>query len=192
MIRVLVVDNHPAVRAGLVALLRAEPGLVPVASAADPEGAIAAARDTQPDVAVVDYHLKRGDGLLVCKELQALPEPPRTLIYSAFAGRDLGLPAAVAGAHAVIDKGILPDELFEPVRAVARGETVLAITPEAMPAGAARLDTEGLPILGLIVDGTSRSEIAEVLGLDERELGRRVEATLCHLKVPAGHDAQPL
>jgi DNA-binding NarL/FixJ family response regulator len=57
MIRVLVVDDHPAVRAGLVAMLRAEPGLVPVASAADAEAAITAARHTEPDVAVVDYHL---------------------------------------------------------------------------------------------------------------------------------------
>jgi DNA-binding NarL/FixJ family response regulator len=136
MIRVLVVDDHPAIRTGLVAMLRAEPGLVPVASAADTEAGIAAARRTRPDVAVVDYHLKPGDGLLACRELKSLPAPPRILIYSAFAEHALGLPAAVAGAHGVVDKEVPPDELFERVRTVARGETVLAITPEAMTAAA--------------------------------------------------------
>jgi DNA-binding NarL/FixJ family response regulator len=191
MIRVLVVDDHPAVRTGLVAMLRAEPDLVPVASAADTEAAMAAARRTRPDVAVVDYHLKRGDGLLACRELKSLPAPPRILIYSAFAEHALGLPAAVAGAHGVVDKGVPPDELFERVRTVARGETVLAITPEAMTAGAARLGTDDLPILGLIIGRTPRAEIAEVLGLDERELDRRVEAMLSRLKVPTGQYQQP-
>jgi DNA-binding NarL/FixJ family response regulator len=191
MIRVLVVDDHPAVRAGLVALLRAEPGLVPVAAAADPEAAINAARRTRPDVAVVDYQLRRGDGLLVCRELKALPAPPRILIYSAFAEQALGLPAAVAGAHGVVDKAVSPDELFERVRTVARGETVLAITAEAMTAGAARLETEDLPILGLIMDRTPQAEIAEVLNLDERELDHRVEAMLTRLKAQTAHYPQP-
>jgi DNA-binding NarL/FixJ family response regulator len=191
MIRVLVVDDHPAVRAGLVAMLRAEPGLVPVGSAADPEAAIAAARQTQPDVAILDYHLKSGDGLHVCREMRTLPAPPRILIYSAFAERALGLPAAVAGAHAVVDKGVSPDELFERVRTVARGETMLPITPEAMTAGAARLEPEDLPILGLVMDRTPRTEIAEVLGLDDRALERRLEAMLSRLKAPIGRDPQP-
>jgi DNA-binding NarL/FixJ family response regulator len=132
--------------------------------------------------------LERGDGLLVCKELQALPAPPRILIYSAFAERGLGLPAAVAGAHAVVDKGISPMSCSS---ACVQSRAVLAITPEALTAGAARLDTEDLPILGLIMDGAPRSEIAEVLGLDEPELGRRIEAMLRRLKVSTGHDSQP-
>lgn len=191
MIRVLVVDDHPAVRAGLIAILRAEPGLVPVASAADPEASIAAAHRTRPDVAVVDYHLKVGDGLAVCRQLKSLAAPPRILIYSAFVERGLGLAAAVAGADGLVDKGVPSEELFERVRTVARGETVLAITPEAMTAAAAKLDTKDLPILGLMLDRTPRAEIAEVLCLDEHELDRRVDAMVSLLTVPTGHDRQP-
>lgn len=187
MIRLLVIDDHPAVRTGLVAMLRAEPGLVPVAAAADLEAAIAAARRTRPDVAVVDYHLKVEDGLAVCRQLKSLPAPPRILIYSAFAERGLGLPAAVAGADGVVDKAVPSDELFERVRTVARGETMLAIAPEEMRAGAAKLDTDDLPILGMIMNHTARTEIAEVLGLDERELDRRVDAMLTRLRTPTGH-----
>jgi DNA-binding NarL/FixJ family response regulator len=187
MIRLLVIDDHPAVRTGLVAMLRAEPGLVPVAAAADLEAAIAAARRTQPDVAVVDYHLKVEDGLVVCRQLKSLPAPPRILIYSAFAERGLGLPAAVAGADGLVDKGVPIDELFERVRTVARGETMLAIGSEEMRAAAAKLDTDDLPILGMIMNHTERTEIAEVLGLDERELDRRVDAMLIRLRTPTGH-----
>jgi DNA-binding NarL/FixJ family response regulator len=184
MIRVLVVDDHPAVRAGLVAMLRAEPGLMPVASAADPEAAMAAARRTRPDVAIVDYHLKVGDGLAVCRQLKSLPAVPRVLIYSAFAERGLGLPAVVAGADGLVDKGAPSAELFERVRTLARGEAVLAITPEAMTAGAAKLETNDLPILGLMMDRTPRAEIAEVLGLEARELERRIDAMLIRLTDP--------
>lgn len=188
MIQVLVVDDHPAVRAGLVAMLRAEPGLVPVASAADPEAAMAAARRTRPDVAIVDYHLKVGDGLALCRQLKSLPAAPRVLIFSAFAERRLALPAAVAGAEGVVDKGIPSDDLFERVRTLARGETVLEITPEAMTAGAAKLETGDLPILGLMMDRTPRAEIAEVLGLEARELEHRIDAILIRLTDPDDRD----
>jgi DNA-binding NarL/FixJ family response regulator len=191
MIRVLIVDDHPAVRAGLVAVMRTEPGLVPVAAAAGPDGALAEARRSHPDVALVDYDLRDGDGLLLCRELKSLPAPPRVLIYSAFADRGLGLPATIAGADGLVDKGARTEELFERVRAVARGGTVLPVTAEAMTAAAARLETADLPILGMLMERTPRAEIAKVLRLDERELDGRVESMLRRLRVRTGHDRRP-
>jgi DNA-binding NarL/FixJ family response regulator len=191
MIRVLVVDDHPAVRTGLVAMLRAEPGLVPVASAADPEAAIAAAQRMRPDVAIVDYHLKVGDGLALCRRLKSLAAPPRILIYSAFAERPLALSAAVAGADGVMDKASTSDELLEGVRAIARGDTALAITPEGMATGAAKLEPDDLPILGMMMERTSRSEIAQVLGLEERALDRRIDAMLIRLTDPGDRGPFP-
>lgn len=64
MIGVLVVDDHPAVRAGLVALLRREPGIVPVAAAQGMQEALVQAERNGPDVALVDYALGDGDGLM--------------------------------------------------------------------------------------------------------------------------------
>jgi DNA-binding NarL/FixJ family response regulator len=190
MIRVLVVDDHPAVRAGLVAVLRTEPGLLPVAAAADPDGALAEPRWRHPDVALVDYHLREGNGLLLCRDLKSLPAPPRVLIYSAFADAGLCLPASIAGADGLIDKGTPTDELFERVRTVARGGTALQVTADAMAAGAARLETRDLPILGMLIQRTPTAEIAKVLRLDERELGSRVEAMLRRLSIRTGHDPQ--
>jgi DNA-binding NarL/FixJ family response regulator len=190
MIRVLIVDDHPAVRAGLVAVMRAEPGLLPVASAADPDGALAEARRRHPHVALVDYHLREGDGLLVCRDLKSLPAPPRVLIYSAFAEAGLGLPATIAGADGLVDKGTPTEELFERVRTVARGGTVLSVTPQAMTAGAARLDTRDLPILGMLMERTPPAEIAKVLRLEERELDSRVEAMLTRLRIRTDHDLE--
>jgi DNA-binding NarL/FixJ family response regulator len=190
MIRVLVVDDHPAVRAGLVAVLRSEPGLVPVGAAADQDGALGEARRTRPDVALVDYHLRDGDGLLLCRDLKSLPAPPRVLIYSAFADAGLGLPATIAGADGLVDKGTPTEELFERVRTVARGGTALQVSAEARTAGAARLETRDLPILGMLMERTPRAEIAKVLRLDERELDSRVEAMLTRLRVRTGHDPQ--
>jgi DNA-binding NarL/FixJ family response regulator len=190
MIRVLVVDDHPAVRAGLVAVLRTEPGLVPVAAAADPDGALTEARRRHPDVALVDYHLREADGLLLCRDLKSLPAPPRVLIYSAFADAGLGLPATIAGADGLVDKGTPTDELFERVRTVARGGTALHVTAEAMTAAAARLETRDLPILGMLMVRTPTAEIAKVLRLDEGELGSRVEAMLKRLSIRTGQDPQ--
>jgi DNA-binding NarL/FixJ family response regulator len=197
MIRVLVVDDHPAVRAGLVAVLRSEPGLVPVGAAADQDGALGEARRRRPDVALVDYHLRDvdyhlrdGDGLLLCRDLKSLPAPPRVLIYSAFADGGLGLPATIAGADGLVDKGTPTEELFERVRTVARGQTALQVTPQAMSAGAARLETRDLPILGMLLERTPPAEIAKVLRLDERELDSRVEAMLTRLRIRTDHDPQ--
>lgn len=184
MIRVVVVDDHPAVRAGVLAVLRSEPGLVPVGAVAAPDEAVIAAEQRRADVALVDYHLKESDGLVLCRRLKSLQRPPGVLVYSAFAGKGLAIPAIIAGADALVDKGAPTDDLFEAIRTVARGTTAMpALTPELMAATVTRLDTADLPILGMLVDGTPPPEIARVLQLDGGELERRLSEMLERLKV---------
>ncbi|MEJ7717391.1 MAG: response regulator [Thermoleophilaceae bacterium] len=72
MIRVLLVDDHPALRAGLGTVLRLEPGLIPVGAAADAEAALEEARRRDPNVVLVDYHLPGDDGLMLCRRLKEL------------------------------------------------------------------------------------------------------------------------
>src|SRR5918999_948512 len=93
MIRVLVVDDHPAVRAGLVAMLRSEPGLVPVGAV----GSAELARDGT-DVLLVDYDLPDSDGLTLCWDAKCREDPPAVLVYSAFARPRLTIAATLAGA----------------------------------------------------------------------------------------------
>ena len=80
MIRVLVVDDHPAVLTGLVVALRGEPGIVPIAGVATSEEALSEARRFDIDLALVDYHLPDSDGLTLCQELKALDPPPKVLV----------------------------------------------------------------------------------------------------------------
>ena len=184
MIRVLLVDDHPAVRAGLRAVIRCEPGLVPVADAATAAGALELVDSERLDVALVDYHLPDQDGLSLCWHLKRLPTPPRVLIYSAFAEARLGLLARVAGADGVLDKSAPTEELFDAIRRLARGERcVPQPTPELMTDIAGALEAEDVPIFGLLVNRVSSSEAAQALRLDCRDLDRKVLQILGRLRV---------
>ena len=185
MIRILIVDDHPAVRSGLVAALRSEPGLVPVAAASSMAGAVDQAERSGPDLALVDYHLAEGDGLALCHELKRFGSAHGVVIYSAFARPELLLAAAVAGADGMVDKGAPLDDLFAAIRTVARGGKALPpLRPEAVERSVTRLDPQDLPILGMRIDGATLPEIASVLQLEERELSRRVVAMLGRLAGP--------
>lgn len=182
--RVLLVDDHPAVRAGLVAVLRGEPGLVPVGSARTAEEAVWAARRTNPDLALVDYHLGGADGLSLCRRLKALEQPPRVVIYSAFADTGLAIPAALAGADGLLDKTAPTEELFRAIRAAGRGQrTVPSVGPAARAATAAKLDAEDIPILSMLMHGTPLAEIADVLQMPESAVEERLTSMLERLRV---------
>jgi DNA-binding NarL/FixJ family response regulator len=121
VIRVLVVDDHPVLRAGLEAVLRAEPGFVPVGAAQDSHAALRLVRRTRPDVVVVDRRLGDEDGLALCRTLRAEPAAPEVILYTA-ASQEPGLEAkaADAGVSHVVDKADDLDALFDAVRLAAR------------------------------------------------------------------------
>ena len=77
MIRLLLVDDHPAMRAGLTAVLRAEPGMVPLARPPRAEEPRPAVKRTKPDVVLLDYHLPGSDGLRLCRRSSACAARPR-------------------------------------------------------------------------------------------------------------------
>ena len=178
-VRVIVVDDHHAVREGLRAMLQAEPDLDPVGSVATARDALALARRARPDVVVLDYHLPDQDGLSLCLRLKTAHAVPAALLYTAFADEQLVPPAIIAGADAVVSKAADPDALCEAVRALAGGLTRLpAIAPAAMRSAAARLDTDDLPILGMLAHGTPSAEIAATLQIAEPWLTTRRWAML--------------
>jgi DNA-binding NarL/FixJ family response regulator len=121
MIRVLVVDDHPVLRAGLEAVLRAEPGFVCVGTAADGDELIRVLRRTRPDVVVLDRRLGEEDGLALSTTVRAEPAPPDVVIYTANPEPGLDLRAREAGAYAVVEKGSDVDELFHALRLAIRG-----------------------------------------------------------------------
>jgi DNA-binding NarL/FixJ family response regulator len=181
--RIAVIDPQPAARAGLVMLLRAEPGLVPVGSAAGVTEAFEMLERTAPDLVVVELRLTDGDGLHLCRRIGALPAPPRIVAYTASPDPTLVLAARVAGADGVVDKAAPPGELYEALRAVARGGTALPpITREQLDEAAHRVEPDDLALLAMLVDRTPQADVAETLRLDRRRLARRTERMLGRLR----------
>ena len=134
MTRIAIVDPHPAVRAGLTALLRSEPGLVPVGSAGTVEEALDLVARTAPDIVLLEPYLGVDDGLQLCRRITG-DGGPRVVAYTEVGDPALEVALRVACADGVVDKQATPEELFEALRTVARGRTAL---PPLTPGPAAR------------------------------------------------------
>ena len=183
LIKVLIVDDHPAVRAGLRSVLRHEPGLVPIGEAVTAREAMEKAGE-EPDVVLADYHLPDEDGLVLCTRLKAQEPSTRVLIYSAYAGAGLAVPALVAGADGLVDKSSLGRHLFDAIRRVARGGHAFPeISPEHLRAAAERLAPEDVPVLGMLVDRTTHEDIAATLGIEPWQLQARLLSMIGRLRV---------
>jgi len=184
VIRILIVDDHPAMRAGLSAVLRAEPSLVPLNAASSVEDLWPTLNRTKPDVVVLDYHLPGDDGLVLCRRIKIQVPPPAVLLYSAYADASLMIPARLAGADGLINKSAPASELYDAIRRVARGEQVLPpISRELLDAAARDLDPEELPILGMTLENTPVSEMATTLGIDAEDVKHRLDRMIKRLKI---------
>ncbi len=190
--RLMVVDDHAAVRLGMVQLLEGQRDFSVEVVCIDAEGAVARAERTGIDVAVVDYHLGGRNGLWVARRLKQLPEPPRVIIYSAFANDHLAMCCVIAGADGVLNKGGLGSELCDAVRSVARGRRLFPRASQPMADMLRRrLDDTEQPIFGMLLAGISRPEIGQALGLSARELSAREGAMLRKLEVLPGEASAP-
>ena len=122
MIRIVVVDDHPALRAGLQTVLESEPGIVYAGESDGGEESLwPLLRRVEPDVVLLDYHLPKGDGLQLCYRIKQHVPAPAVIIFSAYASPDLQLPAQLAKADALLNKGVGARELFESIRGCRRG-----------------------------------------------------------------------
>jgi len=182
VIRILIVDDHPAVRAGLVAVLRSEPGLVPVGAASDEQEGWRLVQRARPDLVLLDLHLPGGNSLALCRRVKAHDPRTRVLIYSAFAHDELAIAATLAGADGMLDKTAPMLELFDGIRRVHRGEHLLPpVTPERLQDARAQIPTSDWPIVAMLLDGTPDADIAATLGVRTEELEGRVERLLARL-----------
>ena len=179
LIRVVVVDDHEAVRTGLERVLDRAPGLEPVAGFADDRKLLSLVGREPVDVAVLDYDLERGDGLSLCWRLKQREDAPAVVIYSGYAGPSLVFAATVAQADAVVSKADPVDRLLSSIRRLAAGERLLKPpAPELLEAAAARLPAEDLPVMAMLADGADASEIAQALGLEAHDVARRARRVI--------------
>ncbi len=191
-IRVLVVDDHPAVRQGLGQLLEDQPDIEVVAMSTTAEAAVAQAEHEGVDVAVVDYHLGGHNGLWVTRKLKQLPQPPFVVIFSAFANDHLAASCVVARVDALLNKGSLGSELCDAIRSVARGRRLLPRVPQPMEQLlGARLGDSEQPIFGMLLAGVTRPEVQQKLGMSASELEACEGAMLSKLEALPGELANP-
>ena len=175
MIRILVVDDHPIVREGLVAVLEDEPDFGVAGAAGSAEEALALAGRLQPDVALLDLELPGMDGVQAIARFAAVSPHTRVLVFPAYDAGERVLGAIQAGARGYLLKGATAAEIARAVRTVYDGGSVLEpriaarlmATAGPRPRAAALTDRER-EVLRLVAQGLPTKQIARSLSIAER------------------------
>jgi DNA-binding NarL/FixJ family response regulator len=189
----LVVDDHPAVRRGLLELLQEEADFVVIATVSSADEAMSVAERTTVDVVVTDYQLGGRNGLWLSRKLKRLPASPRVVIYTAYSDGLLAAAAAVAEADGVMSKGSLGSELSQAIRAVARGRLLLPMVRGRFADEIrARLDDQEQAIYGMRLAGISPAEIARTLGISAGSLESHLSEMVHRLEAPERPARRPL
>ncbi|MEI3848401.1 MULTISPECIES: response regulator transcription factor [unclassified Microbacterium] len=177
MIRLLIADDHPVVRAGLAGLLSDEPGFDVVAEASDGDEAVRLAAATHPDVVLMDLRMPRVDGVTATARLvggEAGTPPPRVLILTTYESDDQILAAIEAGASGYLLKAAPQAEIVAGIRSVAAGQSALSpqvavrlVERMRRPEPGAVLTARELDVLRLVATGHSNKQVAVALGIGE-------------------------
>jgi DNA-binding NarL/FixJ family response regulator len=174
--RILIVDDHPAIREALAIRIATQPDLQVCGEAADVAEALRLADAAAPDVAVIDVALKAGDGIDLIKRLKARRPELRTIVWSMY-GEDLYAERALrAGALGYITKEQATGQIIDAIRQVLDGKVYLsaamtekllkrAVGPDAGRSPIDRLSDRELDVFRLIGQGRKTQEIAERLHL---------------------------
>lgn len=180
-IRLLVADDHPIVRKGLVGSVEDEPGIKVVAEAQDGEEALKLIREHKPDVAVLDIDMPKLDGLGVAREVKRLALGTRIIFLTLHKDAEMFRAAIQAGGSGYLLKDSAMQEVAAGVKAVAAGQQFvsaaivsLVMAPaEEKPADPrnemlGKLTPTEREILKRIADGKSSKEIGEELAIHYR------------------------
>ncbi len=184
MIRVLIVDDHSAIRTGLEAALKRSPDVVPVGAGSNELELWPLVKRTAPDVVLLDYHLPGEDGLILCHRLKSMVVSSRVIIYSGYADASLAVVATVAGADGVVNKNAPARELIEAIRCVAASEPILPPLPaDAIADAAAKLEITDQPLFAMRLDHCTMGDVADALHITLDEAARRVRRIIGRLRV---------
>ena len=197
--RVLIVDDQSLVRAGFRMILEAEEDIEIVGEAADGLTAVLAARETEPDVILMDVRMPNVDGLEATRRLlEGKESGPRILILTTFDLDEYVYEALRAGASGFLLKDTPPEQLVEAIRVVAGGDALLApqITRRVIAefvrrppstvrqaAGLDELTVRELEILRYIARGLSNAEIAADAHVSETTVKTHVARILMKLRL---------
>jgi two-component system, NarL family, response regulator LiaR len=190
MIRVLIVDDHEVVRQGLRMFLRLDPELEIVGEAADGAAAIHQARETQPDVILMDLLMPGTDGITATAAIRGEQPETEVIALTSVLEDDKIIGAIRAGAIGYLLKDTGAQELCRAIKAAAAGQVQLS------PQAAARLMREvrapdspeplterETEVLRLLAGGLANKEIAHTLGIGEKTVKTHVSHVLAKLGV---------
>jgi DNA-binding NarL/FixJ family response regulator len=197
-IRVLVVDDHEVVRAGIISLLQREPDLDVVGDAESGEEALIRLEELRPDVVILDYRLPNMTGAAACRQILRRRPSTSVIMLTSAASDEMIDACLIAGARAFLTKDFSAD-LAEAIRSVSRGEAVLA--PQATEriltlarAGANVQDANSLSsfeveILSLVAQGLSNKQIGKKLCKSEGTVKVYLNAIMRKLDVRRRYEA---
>jgi DNA-binding NarL/FixJ family response regulator len=191
-IRILIADDHPIVREGLTAVLETQPDFAIVGAAASGTAAVERAAELRPDVILLDLALPELDGVAALRQIRAADPGAHVIIFTAFDTDERILAAVQAGAQGYLLKGAPREELFQAIRVVHSGGSLLQPVVAARLlrqfSGAAaalpeQLTERELEVLRQLAKGRQNKEIATELWISERTVKFHVSAILAKLGV---------
>lgn len=174
-IGVLLVDDHPLVRAGLAGLLDAADGVTVVGEAADGADAVRAVADHRPEVVLMDISMPGVDGITATRQLIDQGFPGAVVMLTSFGDREKVVAALEAGAVGYLLKDCEPGEVLAAIRAAAAGNAPLdpraaaALLPRRRaPEPGAGLSAREREVLEFVAQGLANKQIARQMGISER------------------------
>lgn len=186
-IRTVVVDDHPAMRAGMAAVLANAPDLEATGEAASGAELWPLMERTAPDVVLTDWHLPGDDGLVLCHRLKRRYPQIKVIVFSAYADEWLIVPALLAQADALLAKSAPATTVYETVRSVMAADApVVEVDPDLRRAALAAIDPEDVGIAGMLLLRTPLRDIVRHTGLGGRELSERIEGMITAISAAHG------
>lgn len=191
-IRILVADDHPVVRDGLIAILSSQPDFDVIGDTGTGDETVRKTTELRPDVLLLDLEMPGMDGVAVLQRLHALNTGARVIVFTAFDTDERILAAVRAGAQGYLLKGVPREEIFEAVRVVHAGNSLLQpivasrlmrqVSEERTgSSGIAALTSRELEVLRLLMRGLQNKEIAADLVVTERTVKFHVSSILTKL-----------
>ena len=171
--RVLIVDDHPLFRRGLVQLLRTIPAFVLVGEAASGAEGLALARELRPDLILLDLNMRDGDGLDMLRGLRTARSKARVVMVTVSDSGEDVVAALRGGAEGYLLKDMEPEAMLEALQAVAAGRVVIPPQLNHLLAAALR--------------GESRPQSAGAAGLSNKQIGRELDIAEGTVKVHVKH-----